>query len=189
MDDWGLIWNTVSSNKADGVAIWNDDTMTSTLILGNTIEANSGSAAAIIPVNVPTFPTGDGIFIYNTGVMSTVEFSGNDISHNAGTGIDIVNDPSTMQYFSFEDNVITHNGGAGVSLEGSGFANVDLGTASPESNGFNAIYGNGSYDIVNDTDITTIDAQNNYWGGGAGSFGGTNTVSAEPYLTQEAIAP
>jgi hypothetical protein len=71
-----------------------------------------------------------------------------------------------------------------VSLEGTGFT-INLGDdVNPSTYGNNSIYGNGKRDIVNDSNIPTLEAMDNFWGGTpeASQFGGTNTVTYEPYL-------
>jgi hypothetical protein len=61
---------------------------------------------------------------------------------------------------------------------------IDFGGGSLNSEGYNSIYSNGTYDFVNFPNVRSISAENNWWGTtspAAGQF--TGTVDYNPYLS------
>ena len=100
-------------------------------------------------------------------------FTKNQSKNNGTDGFFIVSDGSGISGWSFTSNVITGNMDDGLDIES------DVST--PFTFTGNTVFNNTSYDIENDSSLSPVDAENNFWGGGAGTFSGD--VDGDPFLT------
>jgi hypothetical protein len=164
-------FNAISLNSGDGISIQNTGNIGNVEVAFNTISSNKG----------------DGMNIQNGSASDNYDhcyprygFCWNGWDHN-----NYDNSGNLSDFYAY-NNIIKNNKGNGISLNGAGFSNIFLGIDANGFGGSNSIYSNGdgrkTFNLTNNSGINKLPAQGNYWGGGAGKFGGTNTVSAEPYL-------
>ena len=129
--------------------------------------------------------------------MNDVTISGNSITNSDGVGIQLsvyTGATTVISGVTLRGNTVTGSVTDGLQIVSTGggvFSNINFGDASLGTGGSNSIYSNDTggggadYDIQNDSGINSLKAENNYWGGGAGSFGGANSVDGVPFLTTD----
>jgi hypothetical protein len=123
-----------------------------------------------------------------TAGSAAVTLTGNTADRNTSDGATITL-LAESQTLLGRGNRLRNNGQAGLSLSVAADASansLDFGTDGSDESGFNSIFGNGAYEIVNPGAVQLL-AQNNYWGAfppAAGQFSGAvnyeHELAADP---------
>lgn len=114
-------------------------------------------------------------FINNNTIVNTESYGLSLVTVGANTFLDVSASGNTIR-----------NQATGVlvtDLGGTGTFNIDLGGGTLGSTGRNSISNHSPDNVINNVGALTVKAENNYWGGGAGTFSGT--VDGAPFLTTD----
>jgi hypothetical protein len=181
------------------------DTTSSGVISHNMIADNSGSGIEARAENFSTFhftctnntirdtTVGSAIALITGDIAPAADTSelratitGNSLTANNANGIYLQSNWATRLSALVSKNTITGNGLYGVYLDdvGTSVLNLDLGNGTLGSAGENSIFGNTSYHVYNNTELT-VKAENNWWGKATPeAFKFRRSVDYDPWLTQ-----
>ncbi|MBN2119551.1 MAG: right-handed parallel beta-helix repeat-containing protein [Candidatus Omnitrophica bacterium] len=172
--DITIAYNNLSDSHVSGIEIESNGVdFSNVAILNNTLSGNWYH----------------GLY-FDTDHASAVNFSdftvsGNVVINNFGDGINFDTRNDVFSDFTFSGNIITGSTDDGIGLDelaGSTYTNINFGDASTGIGGLNSIYNNSGKSIENNSGTDNIKAEKNYWGGGAATTGGPNSVDTTPYL-------
>jgi len=190
-----IVTNTIAFNGEQGILLEGQagSTITGNQIIGNAVEGittySTNHEDIIITGNKIAENSQSGVYILSDFVPAGVlQIRNNQISDNGGDGIE--NDTGSAQ---IHGNLITWNVRYGIGIWHEETV-PDLGT--DDNPGNNAIYGNGQWQLWNETPHE-IQMVGNYWGAGTEDKGpkdligndGGGSVIFEPWLTVEPPPP
>ncbi|MBF0511229.1 MAG: hypothetical protein HQL13_02765 [Candidatus Omnitrophica bacterium] len=118
-----------------------------------------------------------------TGTLSGVTLSSNNISNFSGTGVNLTYNTGSIAGITFTHNTIFHNA-EGVDFNndaGGAMSNINLGNGA--TGGYNSIYSNTDYNLINGSGISNLPAEYNWWGSSSPSsskFSGSSTDYTNP---------